>query len=383
MQTALRFEQGPIRPPSEAGSLLLRITRNCPWNKCAFCATYKKRKFSRRSMDEIKADIDAARAIYDEIKKVSVESGAGGDITSQVLTRVWEDSGLNDCYRSVALWLAHGGETVFLQDANSIMLSTDNLVTIMNYIKEKFPQVKRMTSYARALTLKQKSVEDYRRLKEAGLSRLHVGMESGSDKVLEMISKGCKSEHLIEGGRKVVEAGLSLCLYLIPGIGGRALSKEHALESARVVNAINPGFVRFRSLYVKGRTPLAEMYERGEFDAPSEDEIVQEIRLFIDNLENVTTSLVSDHMLNLLQELNGKLPEDKQAMLDTIDEYLNLSPDERLMFQLGARGGVLRSLDDFRQPLMRKRLEQAKKQIDSEIPGGIPEYLEDMKRRFV
>ena len=325
MESALHYEQGPIRPPSEAGSLLIRVMRNCPWNKCVFCSTYKGKKFSRRSLEEIKADIDTVKAIMDHIKEISWNNGDGGNITRQVLAHFWNDPTYHDCYRSVALWLANGGETVFLQDANSMMLSTDKLITILKYIKDTFPSVKRITSYARAITLKQKPVEDFRLLKAAGLTRLHMGMESGSDTVLKIIQKGCTSQHIIEGGKHVVDAGVSLCMYIIPGIGGRAFSKENALESARVVNAVNPGFVRFRSLYVKGRSPLGEMVDQGTFDIPSEDEIVQEIKLFIENLDGVTTSIVSDHMLNLLQELEGKLPEDKERLLEIIDSYLDIA----------------------------------------------------------
>jgi radical SAM superfamily enzyme YgiQ (UPF0313 family) len=383
MEAALHYEQGPIRPPSEAGSLLIRVMRNCPWNKCAFCSTYKGKKFSRRSLEEIKADIDTVKSIMDQIKEISWNSGDGGDITRRVLAHFWNDPSYNDCYRSVALWLAHGGETVFLQDANSMMLSTDKLVTILDYIKNTFPSVKRITSYARAITLKQKSVEDFTRLKNAGLTRLHVGMESGSDTILKMIQKGCTAQHIIEGGKHVVDAGLSLCMYLIPGIGGKGLGKENALESARVVNTVNPDFVRFRSLYVKGRSPLGEMVEQGTFDIPSEDEIVQEIRLFIERLEGVTTTLVSDHMLNLLQELEGKLPEDKEYMLGIIDSYLNMPDEERLMFQLARRGGGLTSLADFQQPGVKARLREAKKRIEQEVPGGIPEYIREIKRQFV
>lgn len=383
MEAALRFEQGPIRPPSEAGSLLIRVTRNCPWNKCAFCGTYKGKKFSRRPLDEVKADIGAAKAIEEKIAELSWKKGDGGRITRQVLLEIMHDAGLNDCFRSVALWLASGAETVFLQDANSIMLSTNSLVEILDHIRETFPQVKRVTSYARANTLKGKQTEDFVRLREAGLSRLHVGMESGSDKVLKMIRKGASAADIIEGGKRVVQAGISLCLYIIPGIGGRELSRENALESARVVNAVNPDFVRFRSLYVKNRTPLAQMTEDREFEPPSEDEIVWEIRTFIKHLKGITTTLVSDHILNLLEEVQGKLPEDKERMLQTIDRYLGLPEGERLLFQLGRRGGAIRYLTDLDHATVRMRLQEAKKQIDKEVPGGIGEYVAEMKRRFV
>ncbi len=383
MEAALKFEQGPIRPPSEAGSLLIRVTRNCPWNKCAFCYTYKRKKFSRRPVEEVKADIDAAKGIMDRIIELSHQTGDAGQLTQRVFARLMRDPSLNDCYRSVALWMASGADTVFLQDANSIMLSTDKLVEILEHIRSTFPQVTRITSYARANSLASKSVEEFVRLREAGLTRLHVGMESGSDKVLSMIDKGVKARQLIEGGRNVVEGGISLCMYIIPGIGGRALGNEHAVESARVVNAVNPQYVRFRSLYVKRGTPLEDMTADGSFDPPSEDEIVAEIRTFVEHLEGVETTLVSDHILNLLEEVEGTLPEDKEKILGVLDRYLNMSEEDRHLFVLGRRGGILRYLDDLDQPHARAKLTEAKRQIDREIPGGVPEYVSEMKRQFV
>jgi len=311
------------------------VTRNCPWNRCTFCGTYKGKKFSRRSIEEIKADIDAAKAVESRIKESSWALGQGGAMSRHVLTRVFSDPSLPDSFRSVALWLAAGGETVFLQDANSLMLSTDSLVTIINYIRQTFPSVSRVTSYARGSTLKDKSVEDYLRLKEAGLSRLHVGMESGSDRVLKQIDKGCTSEHLIRGGKRVVEAGISLCLYIMPGIGGVHLSEEHVSESARVVNAINPDYVRFRSLYVKRQSDLQDMVEDGTFIPLGEDDMVREIRGIVERLEGVRTSVVSDHILNLLEEVEGALPEDRERILGTIDEYLSMDDEDRLLFQIG------------------------------------------------
>jgi hypothetical protein len=361
MERALEFEQGPIRPPSEAGSLLIRVTRNCPWNKCVFCSTYKGKKFERRSLDEIKADIDAAKAIQDGIEEISKELGDGGGLTQRVLGRVMRDPTLSDGYRSVALWMASGGDTVFLQDANSIMLSTDKLVSILDYLTSTFPSIRRVTSYARANSLKGKSIAEFKRLKESGLSRLHVGMESGSDRILQMIEKGTSSDQIIEGA-------------------GRAV---HAVESARVVNAVNPSFVRFRSLYVRPGSPLWDMVQEGTFDPPSEDEIVEEIRLFVEHLEGITTTLVSDHILNLLEEVQGTLPDDKQGILDLIDRYLGLPEEERLLFQLGRRGGGLRLLDDLKHPVVRANLEEARKQIEAQMPAGIPEYLNAVKKRFV
>jgi radical SAM superfamily enzyme YgiQ (UPF0313 family) len=383
MDTALTFEQGPIRPPSEAGSLLIRATRNCPWNKCAFCRTYKGKKFSRRTLEEIKQDVDSAKAVKDQIGEMSWKSGGGGKLTQTVLTQVMRDPTLPDSFRSVALWMASGGDTVFLQDANSIMLSTGMLVSILEYIRKTFPEVERITSYARAVTLKSKSVEDFVRLREAGLTRLHVGMESGSDKVLKMINKGSKAEQIIEGGKRAVAGGISVCLYVIPGIGGVELSQDHALETARVINAINPAFVRFRSLYVTRGTPLADMVKEGTFEPPDEDSIVREIRRMVEKLDGISTTLVSDHVLNLLEDVRGTLPQDKQRILATIDQYLNLPEKDRLLYQLGRRGAGLRSLNDLDNPGVRARLEDAKRQIEKELPGGIPQYLSEIKARFL
>ncbi|MEW6348014.1 MAG: radical SAM protein [Thermodesulfobacteriota bacterium] len=383
MVDALNFEQGPIRPPSEAGSLLIRVTRNCPWNRCVFCSTYKGKKFSRRGLDEIKADIDAAKAVFDEIKAISFTLGEAGKITPRVLSAVAHDTSLPMAFQSIGLWAASGGTTVFLQDANSLMLSTEALLDILGYLRDRFPRVDRITSYARAATLQTKTVRDYERLRGAGLSRLHVGMESGSDRILKLIDKGARSEQLIEGGRRVVQGGISLCLYVIPGIGGIALSDENAMESARVVNAINPSFMRFRSLFVRPRTALAEKVKAGEFEPPSEDAMVSEIRKMVNALDGISTSLVSDHILNLLEEVEGTLPDDKARMLDVIDRYLSLPDEERLLFQLGRRGGGLRSVSDLSHPVIRSRLEAAKRQIEQELPGGILEYLEAIKLRFI
>ncbi|MBI5570879.1 MAG: radical SAM protein [Desulfomonile tiedjei] len=383
MDKAMDFEQGPIRPPSEAGSLLIRVTRNCPWNRCAFCGTYKGKKFSRRSLDEIKRDIDTVKAISDRIKEISWHVGDEGNLTRRVLTEIVEDPSLPYSYHSVAFWMANGSNTVFLQDANSIMLSTASLVSILNHIREKFPEVQRVTSYARGITLQGKSVAEYVQLKEAGLSRLHVGMESGSDRILKMIQKGTRSDQLIEGAKRAVEAGISLCLYIMPGIGGIDLSEENAIESARVINAINPDFVRLRSLYVRKRTPLAEMVEQGTFTSPDEDTMVREIRTLIEHLDGISTTVVSDHVLNLLEELEGKLPQDKPRLLAMIDEYLNLPEDDRLLFQLGRRGGAIRSLSELSLPPVRKRLEQAQRQIEKEVPGAMPAYIQAIKKRFV
>ncbi|HOP36567.1 MAG TPA: radical SAM protein [Syntrophales bacterium] len=342
------FEQGPIRPPSEAKSLLLRVTRNCPWNKCAFCHSYHDRKFGLRSVEDVRKDIDEARRIADDIGRISWKMGEGGAVSEAVIDGIFRNEGLyNDSYRSIAAWLYYGGESVFLQDANSIIAKTDDLVDILTYLRDTFPQVTRVTSYCRSKTACRKSVEEFRRLKEAGLNRIHIGLESGCDPVLEFIRKGVTAEEHIEGGRRIVASGLSLSEYIIPGLGGTRWSREHALETARVLNAINPDYIRLRSLQVRRGTALYGMMKEGRFTPLHDEEVVREIRLLLANLEGIESRVVSDHILNLLEELEGKLPEDRDRLLGIIDGYFALPEDDRLVYRLGRRKGIYRSLGDL------------------------------------
>jgi len=345
---AYSFEQGPIRPPSEAKSFLLRVTRNCPWNRCAFCYSYHDAKFSLRSVEEIRKDIDEAAGIADSIRRVSWKMGEGGSVSERVIDNIFLNEGLyGDSFRSIAAWLYYGGESVFLQDANSIIMKTDDLVEVLTCLKERFPQVTRITSYCRSKTACRKSVEEFRRLKEAGLTRIHIGLESGCDPVLEFIRKGVTAEEHIEGGRRIVASGLSLSEYIIPGLGGTLWSREHAVETARVLNAINPDFIRLRSLQVRKGTELYGMMKEGRFTPLHDEEVVREIRLLVSRLDGIQSRIVSDHILNLLEELEGKLPEDREKLLGIIDGYLALPDDDRLVYRLGRRKGVYRSLKDL------------------------------------
>jgi hypothetical protein len=342
------FELGPIRPPSEAKSLLIRLTRNCPWNKCAFCHTYRGTKFELRSVDEIKSDIRTIRSMVDRITETSWKYGHGGRITQSLANYFFEsDEDGSEVIRSVVAWLYFGGESVFLQDANSIIMKTDDLVDVLNFIREQFPWVRRITSYCRSKTAARKSVEDLTRLKGAGLSRIHIGLESGYDPVLDFIKKGATAADHIQGGRNVVAAGISLSEYVIPGLGGDRWSNEHAVGTAKVLNAINPDFIRLRTLQVVPGTDLYTMRQNGEFRPLPDEEILKEIRLFIETLDGITSTVVSDHILNLLEELEGKLPEDKPKLLATIDRFFALPDRDRLIYRLGRRKGIYRRLGDL------------------------------------
>lgn len=375
----MQFEQGPIRPPSEATSLLIRATRNCPWNKCGFCKTYKGKKFSRRSTEEIKEDILTIKNMCEEIKELSWRWGSGGRITSRVIERLRESYG--NQYLHVAVWMYYGGKTVFLQDANSLIMKTGELLEVLKAIKEAFPGVERITTYARAKTARRKTLAELKELYRAGLTRIHMGLESGSDKVLQLINKGANAVDMIEGGRKVKEAGISLCYYVILGLGGKEYSREHALETARVLNAVNPNHIRFRTLSVIPGTPLAEKVSNGVFTPLSEDSIVQEERLLIENLEGIDSMVVSDHALNLLEEVRGKLPQEKDYLLGVIDRYLQMPERERVNFRLGRRAGVYRFLDDMNDRYRYEYVARGVRYLERE--GTLEETINYLKQRFL
>ena len=364
------FELGPIRPPSEAKSLLIRVTRNCPWNKCEFCHTYKGEVFSIRSVEEVKRDIDSMKAIADEIRELSWRMGQAGDLNQAVIRQFINQPGRQShAYQSVAGWLYFGGDQVFLQDGNSLMVKTGDLVEILNYLTDKFPSIQRITSYARARTMARKTVEELKEIRKAGLSRIHIGMETGYDPLLQYMKKGVTAKEQVMGGKNVVEAGISLSEYVMPGLGGERWWREHAVETAKVLNQINPDFIRFRTLYVRQNMPLYQKVEKGEFVRPSDDRIVSEIRLFLETLDGIRSTVVSDHILNLLEEVQGKLPQDKEKMLRVIDRYLAWPAEQRLRFRVGRRLGYLRNLDDLEDLNLRLRIDHT----IEEVRGSLPE----------
>jgi len=362
------FEMGPIRPPSEAQSLLIRVTRNCPWNKCEFCHTYKGETFSIRLKEEVKEDIDRIKAIAEEIREISWKMGEAGRINQAVLQRFFARPGRQShAYQSVAGWLYYGGTQVFLQDGNSLMVKTSDLADILNYLKDQLPSIQRITSYGRARTLAKKSVEELKELREAGLTRIHIGMETGYDPLLQYIKKGVTAEEQVTAGRNVVASGISLSEYIMPGLGGERWWREHAVESARVLNQIDPDFIRLRTLYVRKNMPLYQKVEKGEFARPSDDQIVTEIRLFLETLDGIRSRVVSDHILNLLEEIQGRLPGEKEKMLALIDRYLAWPEERRLRFRVGRRLGYLRNLEDLDDQNLLLRVDQIIQEVHRSI----------------
>ncbi len=320
------FEIGPIRPPSEGGvhSLLLRVTRNCPWNKCAFCPVYKGEKFEIRKVSDVKKDIDSVERIRDLIVNNS-------DEISKVPRR---------CLSVVSGWVRTGEKTAFLQDSNSVIMRTGQLVEILKYLKEKFASLERITSYARSKTLVRKSLDELEELRRAGLSRLHVGLESGDDKVLDFVNKGVTGAEHIEAGNKALEADFELSEYVMPGLGGKERFREHAENTARVLNEIDPHYIRFRPLAVLEGIELYKKMKEGDFALTSPHERLEEIRIIVENLD-VSSRLCFDHRMNGWRNKSGgllfdmdyegyKFPEEKELVLELIEEGLKVDESSHL-----------------------------------------------------
>ena len=306
---SMQFAVGPIRPPSEAYSLLIRLTRNCPWNRCEFCSVFKGERFQLRTVEEVKEDILTARKWVDAIERWAEQNGyAVGDVAR---------------YEGV-LWLQNDGvRSAFLQDSDSLIMKAEPLVEIVEFLCKIFPTLERVCSYARAKTVLRKKPEELRRLREARLSRLHIGLETGDDELLAYVQKGATADEMVQAGRKAIEAGFELSEYVMPGLGGRERWEQHAKNSARVLNEINPHFIRLRTLHLLQGTPLYEKAKRGEFHVHSMEGVLTEIRRFIEDLDVTSELITTDQSVNyFMGQVDGKLPGEKGKLLDSIGEAL-------------------------------------------------------------
>ncbi len=271
-----QFDFPPYRPPSEAYSMLLRVTRGCPWNKCAFCSMYKKYPFARKSVEEIKSDIDLMPQVY-----------------------------------------GTGARTAFLGDSNSLLLRADDLVEILEHLYRVFPRLERVTSYARAKTIIKKSPAELRAIRDAGLTRLHIGLESGSDVVLKMIRKGATAAEMVQAGIMAKEAGFECSLYVLLGIGGLELTREHRQGTIEVLNQVDPHFIRVRTLTPIPKTPVAEWIAAGKFTPVSPLVSVEEELEIVRGLR-VNSRFLNDHVSNIVP-LDGKLPEEQAEMVAALE----------------------------------------------------------------
>ncbi len=375
------FEQGPIRPPSEARSLLVRVTRNCHWNRCTFCPVYKGARFSVRPVEHMLADLDTI-ATY--VQKLSLISAGPGllfeDDVRELFRTIPREDALS--FHAAFSWFIAGRESVFLQDADCLVGRPPGLLRILNHLKSLFPSVQRITAYSRSDTIDRIAPDDLKALREAGLNRIHIGMESGSDRVLEMVRKGVTKEVHVRAGLKVKEAGIELSEYYMPGLGGIDLSRENALETADAISRINPHFIRLRTLTIPGRAPIAEEVAAGRFRKCGDIAAVEEILLFLENLQGCDGYLASDHALNLLQELEGSLSGDRERMISLLRRFLAMEPEIRRIYQIGRRCGIFATLSDMDDPAKLASARETATELGV-TEENIDEVIDMLTKRFI
>lgn len=289
----MRYE-GPIyRPPSEADSLLIQATVGCPHNKCTFCTIYKNGpRFRIRPVQEIMEDIDSASQMYGPYVK-----------------------------------------TLFFPAGNTIAMKTDDLAAICIYARKVFPGLERITVYGSSQYIHKKGPKGLKQLADAGLNRIHVGLESGNDDVLRHVKKGVDAKRQIEAGQWVVDSGMELSLYVVLGLAGVTRTEPHADATANVLNQINPHFIRLRTFVPKINTPILDEVQSGQFEMLGPHGILRETERLIRQLE-VTSYLASDHYTNYI-DVHGKLPESRNLMLEQIQAAYQLPESEFRPFFIG------------------------------------------------
>ena len=276
----MRYEGKIYRPPSEAKSIIIQVTVGCSHNQCTFCHMYKDKQFKIRNIKEIMKDLTTARNSYETVKRI------------------------------------------FLADGNALCLKTNDLKTILAKINELFPECERVGTYSSPTDILNKSVAELEELKELGLKIAYLGIESGSNKVLQAVKKGVTAQELIEAGKKMVASGIKLSATLISGLGGKANWEEHAVKSAEVVNEINPDYLALLTLLIDEETEIYDQIQREEFELLAPKEVVIETKQLIENLEVSNCIFRSNHASNYLS-LAGTLNQDKDKLLQKLNYAAN------------------------------------------------------------
>jgi radical SAM superfamily enzyme YgiQ (UPF0313 family) len=262
-------------------------------------------------------------------------------------------------FHAALAFMRGGMKSIFLQDANTLVIKPDNLVAILQHIRQAFPQVERVTSYARSRSIARISDDDMARLAAAGLSRIHIGMESAADEVLAFVKKGVDKQTHILAGQKVKKAGIELSEYFMPGLGGEAYSRENALETADALNQIDADFIRIRTLAIPEVSELHKEVDAGTFKPLGDKRKAEELLLFLDHLHGINSAVTSDHILNLFQEAEGCLPQDQQKMTAPIRDFLAMEPQAQMLFIVGRRTGIFHRLADLDDAELRGHAEKA------------------------
>ena len=329
-----------------------------------------------RPVDHVLRDIDRVHGF--------VEALRDGRVAFKELSRSLrgKETGERQALHAAARFISGGMQSIFLQDGNSLIIKPGDLERILLHLRKAFPEVTRVTSYARSHTIARIGDEELVRLRKAGLNRIHIGLESGSDKVLTLVKKGVDKATQILAGQKVKRAGMELSEYYMPGLGGQHLSREHALESSDALNQINPDYIRLRSLAIPTGVPLAASYQDGNFDKMGERATAKELLLFLKSLDGITSKVRSDHVLNLFTEVEGTLPIDKKPMIAPVRKFLSLPEEEQMLFVIGRRTHCLRQLADLDNEELRLSAERACKELQA-TPDNVDFVIENIVKKFI
>jgi radical SAM superfamily enzyme YgiQ (UPF0313 family) len=288
------YDEPLFRPPSEAYSLIFQVTLGCSWNRCAFCEMYTSKNFRVRNTETVMAEIDAAANQIQDVRKV------------------------------------------FLADGNAMVLSSYRLLQILNKLKTSFPVLNRVSAYAMPRDLEHKTIEELTELREAGLKLLYVGIESGDPEVLKLVNKGEDPDLMVRNLLKAHEAGIQTSVMIITGLGGKKYSQQHAIQSAEVVNAINPDFLSTLVLsFPFGQEHYTQRF-KGPYEPMNKQDLLEEQYLFLENTQLNNVIYRSDHASNY-KPLKGIIDRDKERLLAELKLAVN-KPDEAGLRQEWQRG---------------------------------------------
>jgi radical SAM superfamily enzyme YgiQ (UPF0313 family) len=276
----MRYEGRIFRPPSEADSFILQATIGCSWNHCTYCDMYRDKQYRVRGLDETLADVRAAR-----------------------------------------LALGAGVEKVFVADGDALAMDVAQWEAILTACRQSFPRLRRVSAYATAMNLLEKSVDDLTRLRERGLVQLYIGPESGDDITLKRIAKGATFTDHVEAARRAHAAGMKLSAIFLLGVGGIDRTEEHAVASARLVTEMNPAFFSLLTLTVIPETPLARLEQKAKFELPAVHRMLEELRTIVALAEPTESVFRTNHASNYLP-LGGILPRDRERILAVVDNAL-------------------------------------------------------------
>lgn len=271
----MRYYGSVYRPPSEAYSLIVQVTYGCSHNTCAFCGMYKEKHFALRPLAEVLEDFHLARQYYRNVGRI------------------------------------------FLADGDALIRKVSDLVTILDTIRELFPECERVSSYASPTSLQIRTDEELQLLRDKGLTLLYMGLESGCDDVLKLMRKGHTSAEIVECGQKVKRNGIGLSVTAITGLGGPELMEAHAVDTAKALNAMNPEYIGILTLVVEDGTPLRDWVREGKFHLLTPAQVLQETKLMVESFDSPGSVFRMNHASNYLS-LKGTLNEDKEAMLAQI-----------------------------------------------------------------